>query len=298
MQSYISRIADTSMRCGCATSFSVKPECAKIHQDLRALDRDGYVVLRNVFSAEQCQLAVESLEYIHANTDPDDLSPVNGHACQYVDALLYRDLDTFFQFTLNPRLVSLLSHASEAKGVSFHLASLTSRSALSGCADQALHEDYHVDVVPFAFNAVIMLNDFTEVNGATRLVVGSHRHMLFVGLEGHREEVMITGSAGDVLLFNAAIVHGGTSNRTGNTRHALMAFYCSRDRIQFNACRHLMPGSHERIAALALEATEDSVHPDVSLINHEEIDSNKEQHASQADCKHIIFNSRELFERT
>ncbi|KAF9921073.1 hypothetical protein BGZ67_000781, partial [Mortierella alpina] len=192
MQSYVSSIVDTTVRCGCISSFPVKPECKEIHQQLRALDQDGYVILRNVFSSKHCDRAVESLNSIQRETDPDELSPVHGYACQFVDGLLKRDLDTFLPFTLNPRLVSLLSHAAEAHGASFHLGSLTARSAFSECNEQALHDDYHVEEVPFAFNAVIMLNDFTEVNGATRLVPGSHRHMLRVEFDEHKE-AMTTG---------------------------------------------------------------------------------------------------------
>lgn len=260
-----------------------------MQRDVRALEQDGYVVLRGVFSNGQCQDAIKSLESMHASSLDNELSPVYGYSCQYVDALLYRDLDTFLPFSVEPRIISLLKHVAEARveRTSFHLASLTARSAFPGCGEQALHEDYHVEDVAFAFNAVVMLNDFTEANGATQLVPGSHRHMMFLNeTDSEPEPVLITGSIGDVLLFDAAIFHGGTRNSTGSTRHALLACYCSRNRVQFNACRHLKPGSYKRIATL-------SQHSAVSMIDHEEI-SPKDSHTSQTDCKYIIFSGRRL----
>lgn len=311
MQSYISSIHDTSTPCGCMSTSSKTSECLDIRRDVRTLEQDGYVVLRNVFSRNQCQHAIKSLEHIHASTDPDEMSPVFAYGCQHVDALLYRDLDTFLPFATNARVVSLLNHVAEDRGASFHLASLTARSAFPGCGEQALHEDYHVEDVAFAFNAVIMLDDFTEANGATQLVPGSHRHMMFLnGLDDGGEPVLVTGSVGDVLLFDAAIFHGGTRNRTESTRHALLGCYCSRNSIQFNACRHLKPGSYRRIATLTPpivgmdceaahipSATKNTMalrcpHPHVSLIDHEEIDM--DSHTSQTDCKYIIYSGRRL----
>jgi ectoine hydroxylase-related dioxygenase (phytanoyl-CoA dioxygenase family) len=45
----------------------------------------------------------------------------------------------------------------------------------------------------------------------------------------HPEEILVTGSAGTVVVMNAHLWHGGTANRTAAERRALHGFYCRCD---------------------------------------------------------------------
>jgi ectoine hydroxylase-related dioxygenase (phytanoyl-CoA dioxygenase family) len=87
-------------------------------------------------------------------------------------------------------------------------------------------------------NTVWMLDDFTTANGALRVVPGSHRwgrrpqEALADPAAPHPEEVLVTGRAGDLVVMNSHLWHGGTANRTDGRRLALHAFYCRRDKPQ------------------------------------------------------------------
>jgi ectoine hydroxylase-related dioxygenase (phytanoyl-CoA dioxygenase family) len=48
----------------------------------------------------------------------------------------------------------------------------------------------------------------------------------------HPDEVLLTGSAGTVVVMNAHMWHAGTANRTSAPRLAMHAFYCRRDKPQ------------------------------------------------------------------
>ena len=48
----------------------------------------------------------------------------------------------------------------------------------------------------------------------------------------HPDEVLVTGEAGDLVVMNSHLWHGGTANRTDRARLALHAFYCRRDKPQ------------------------------------------------------------------
>jgi ectoine hydroxylase-related dioxygenase (phytanoyl-CoA dioxygenase family) len=48
----------------------------------------------------------------------------------------------------------------------------------------------------------------------------------------HPDEVLVTGRAGDVVVMNSHLWHGGTANRTDRRRLALHAFYCRGDKPQ------------------------------------------------------------------
>src|SRR5262245_34087998 len=72
-----------------------------------------------------------------------------------------------------------------------------------------------------------MLDDFTPENGATRVVPGSHRITrplakdLAQPLARHRDEKVIVGSAGSVLIFNGYLWHSGRRNDSKGPRRAI-----------------------------------------------------------------------------
>jgi ectoine hydroxylase-related dioxygenase (phytanoyl-CoA dioxygenase family) len=80
-----------------------------------------------------------------------------------------------------------------------------------------------------------MLDDFTAENGATRMVPGSHlwRTLPHPGFfEPHPEEQLVLGRAGDVVVMNAHMWHGGTANRTDRPRRAMHVYYTRWDQPQ------------------------------------------------------------------
>jgi ectoine hydroxylase-related dioxygenase (phytanoyl-CoA dioxygenase family) len=119
--------------------------------------------------------------------------------------------------------------------------SLNFRAALPGQGHQGLHPDYHRAVEPGDYhicNSMWMLDDFTEENGATRAVPGSHRwsklpsDVLDDVTAPHPDEVLLTGTAGTVVIFNSHVWHGGTLNRTDQPRRGMTLSYIRRDEPQ------------------------------------------------------------------
>ena len=124
-------------------------------------------------------------------------------------------------------------------GAEFKLSSLNARSARPHSSwSQPLHCD--TGELPDergnkVCNILWMLDDFTEQNGPTRYVPGSHtagrlpQDSLADASAPHPDEKLITGRAGTVVVMNAHVWHGGTANRTFNPRLAMHSFYCRRD---------------------------------------------------------------------
>jgi ectoine hydroxylase-related dioxygenase (phytanoyl-CoA dioxygenase family) len=127
-------------------------------------------------------------------------------------------------------------------GPEFKLSSLNYRAALPHSDwTQPLHCDTGAlpDEKGFSVcNVIWLLDDFTTENGATRLVPGTHRagrlpqDALADPTARHPAEILITGKAGDVVVMNTHLWHGGTANRTDKPRRALHSFYCRRDKPQ------------------------------------------------------------------
>jgi ectoine hydroxylase-related dioxygenase (phytanoyl-CoA dioxygenase family) len=80
--------------------------------------------------------------------------------------------------------------------------------------------------VPFVCNSMWALTDFTDENGATRLVPGSHLKDNPV-YGGSYETVPAVMKRGSVLIWDGALWHGGGANRTGTRRTGIAMNYCA-----------------------------------------------------------------------
>jgi ectoine hydroxylase-related dioxygenase (phytanoyl-CoA dioxygenase family) len=131
------------------------------------------------------------------------------------------------------------------------LFSLNGRAALPGEGHQALHADWREAVQPGSYqvcNSIWLLDAFTEANGATRVVPGSHRwgarpsDRMADPADPHPEEVLLLGEAGTCVVFNAHLWHGGTANKTDRPRRALHGAFVRREhRQQTVQLDHLRP---------------------------------------------------------
>jgi ectoine hydroxylase-related dioxygenase (phytanoyl-CoA dioxygenase family) len=96
---------------------------------------------------------------------------------------------------------------------------------------QVLHRDQSVYPLPPDFPSVVVntmwaLDDFTEANGATRIVPGSHRWVDRLPTDGD-EVVAATMPAGSVNFYLGRLYHGGGANRTDQPRLGVILEYVS-----------------------------------------------------------------------
>jgi ectoine hydroxylase-related dioxygenase (phytanoyl-CoA dioxygenase family) len=146
----------------------------------------------------------------------------------------------------------VLEYIEAVLGPEFKLSSLNARSANPHSIEsqQPLHADMGAVADERGYwvcNTVWMLDDFTLDNGALRVVPGSHRWRKLPQNEladpraPHPQEVLVTGCAGDVVVVNAHMWHGGTANNTSNDRRAVHGFYCRNDKPQQQYQKALIP---------------------------------------------------------
>ena len=111
------------------------------------------------------------------------------------------------------------------------LGSMNARILRPGDPVQPFHSDIPDQLrkggSPVMMQAVWMLDPFTEDNGATRIVPGSHRADSATPPAGVdvKHWVAPTAPAGSVLLFNGQCWHGGGANQTDAVRRAVFAHY-------------------------------------------------------------------------
>jgi ectoine hydroxylase-related dioxygenase (phytanoyl-CoA dioxygenase family) len=163
--------------------------------------------------------------------------------------------ETFRRVIAHPELLAAVA---VVLGPDWKLSSLNYRAALPGQGLQPLHCDMGqvADARGYAvFNSVWLLDDFTPDNGPTRLVPGTHRsgrlphEALADPLAPHPDEIVTLGRAGDVVLTNASVWHGGTVNRSARPRRSLHGFYVRGDLPQQQYQKRLLrPQTQARLS--------------------------------------------------
>lgn len=206
---------------------------------LESLDRDGYIRLEGFISPQRLEslrsrIAGRFAEEGDAAGSEFKMEPGSRRLANCVDKG-----EEFRECIAEPGILAFIEHV---LGPRFKLSSLNVRSANPGNGGgQPLHTD--MGALPdengfWVCNTIWLLDDFTPENGAVRAVPGTHRsgrlppEVLTDPAATVPDEVLVTGRAGDVIVMNAHLWHGGTPNRTGSERRALHAFYCRADKPQ------------------------------------------------------------------
>ena len=141
----------------------------------------------------------------------------------------------------------------------FKLSTMHSRTVLPHSESQGLHVDFSSDnhgwpMVGF----IIMIDEFRIDNGSTRFIPGSHKWSRasidrMTGLVADDErQVVATGSAGSVIVYNGSVLHGFTANRSDEPRRSIQGAYIRRDaESSIDWAVRLLPQTRERISSLA-----------------------------------------------
>ena len=117
-------------------------------------------------------------------------------------------------------------------GPGFLLSNVNANITGPGGGPMFLHSDQ--DYVPGPFppyalvcNAMWFLDEFTEANGATRIVPGSHKLLEPPDYGKTYETVPVTGPAGTAMIFHGALWHQTGPNTTRDEkRHGILTYYC------------------------------------------------------------------------
>jgi ectoine hydroxylase-related dioxygenase (phytanoyl-CoA dioxygenase family) len=235
-------------------------------EELKSLEREGYLALGQLLPGDQLQ---------QINTRIDELLQSEGEAAgselagsKYIrhpkeegaDRLadLVNKGAIFDIFYTHPRV---LAGIAAVLGDRFKLSSLNYRAAKPGMGNQKLHVDWKNTVADGNYqvcNSIWLLDDFTENNGATRIVPGTHKSKSLPQNSmddpslPHPEEILITAPAGSVFIFNSHVWHGGTTNKTDKNRRSIHSYFCVMDQPQqLDQKKYITEATKQRIGLAA-----------------------------------------------
>jgi ectoine hydroxylase-related dioxygenase (phytanoyl-CoA dioxygenase family) len=187
------------------------------------LEAIGYCIIEGVLSADELARKRRELDPLLAATETGSNSFLGGQT-RRIYTLLAK-VRCFDDAVLNPLLLAVMDRLL----IHYQLCVATAIEIGPGETAQTLHADDGVYPLPnlgtpLTVNSMWALDDFTEENGATRLVPGSHR-----GTEKKRASPGATVTAcmpaGSVLLYYGSLLHGGGANCTHLPRLGVVIEY-------------------------------------------------------------------------
>ena len=191
-------------------------EVAALPEVLERLDQDGYAIVPGRLSAEEAGGIRRELGQL-LDAVPTGRNGFEGFRTRRLYAM-FAKTRACDALALDPLVLGAL----DAVLGHYQLSAPTAIEIGPGEVAQVLHRDEGIYPVAhphgeLVVNVMWALDDFTEANGATRLVPRSHRNAVC-----EREAITATVpaemAAGSVMLYVGSLWHGGGANRTERPR--------------------------------------------------------------------------------
>jgi ectoine hydroxylase-related dioxygenase (phytanoyl-CoA dioxygenase family) len=203
-------------------SAGASVDAAVAAADLALVRRDGYVILPDLLSADDLTAIREAVNPLLERTGRN---PFEGQRTQRVYSVLTKTR-ACDRIADHPRVLALLDRLLLPN---YLLSMLQVINILPGERAQMLHTDDAFYPLPRPRNAlgaatIWAIDDFTEDNGATDIIQGSHLWGDETPGPAGREPVIM--SAGSCVFFLSTLWHGGGANRSARPRLAVTAQYC------------------------------------------------------------------------
>jgi ectoine hydroxylase-related dioxygenase (phytanoyl-CoA dioxygenase family) len=225
------------------------------------LDEQGYVVLERFLDPNELQSLRDRVEELYEQEGENAGSEFRQEPYARRLANLVDKGEVFQQLIAHSEVLELVGHV---LGPRFKLSSLNARSAVPFSPEaQPLHCDAGAvadDRGYWVCNTIWLLDDFTAENGPTRIVPGSHKwsrlpqQVLSNPAAPHPEEITVLAPAGSVVVMNTHAWHGGTANRTAQSRRAVHSFYCRWDKPQQQYQKRLLRAETQTTLSPSLRA--------------------------------------------
>lgn len=201
----------------------------RVDEHAARIAKDGYTILEDVL-------------------DPALVDALDEDLARIEKELSVHPAKNEFEGTKTYRVYNLLRHGKLWEQVPVHesilplvervldhgclISSLSSIGIDPGESEQPIHADDQL--IPLAkphvatvCNTMWALTDFTEANGATRVIPGSHLRDASPNFGQHYDSIPAEMKRGSVLVWHGSLWHGGGANRTDERRVGIAMNYCA-----------------------------------------------------------------------
>ncbi|MGH7785285.1 MAG: phytanoyl-CoA dioxygenase family protein [Candidatus Binatia bacterium] len=191
--------------------------------------QDGYAIIENAIERDFIDALVADLERLEVELEIVPApNPFEGaKTVRIYNLLIYGKL--YERIPVHEHVLPIVERILDPGCL------VSSLSSIAICKDetpQPIHADDQLiplskPHVPIVCNSMWALTDFTEANGATRIIPGSHLRDHSPEFFGKYDSIPAEMPKGSVMVYNGSMWHGGGANRTETRRIGVAMNYCA-----------------------------------------------------------------------
>lgn len=202
-----------------------------LKRHLSEIEEHGYTLVEDAFDLSLADDICDVLQEIESS---DNVEPAKNLFEGHHTFRIYNLLAKHPVFQKVPILENLLPIVENVLDDGCLISSLSSIAIAPNERAQPIHADDQAIALarphkPLVCNSMWALTDFTEENGATRIIPGSHKYDHFpeYGPDIHYDSIPAEMKRGSILVWNGSLWHGGGANRSSERRIGLAMNYCA-----------------------------------------------------------------------
>jgi ectoine hydroxylase-related dioxygenase (phytanoyl-CoA dioxygenase family) len=200
-----------------------------VRDHVKRIAEDGYTIVEDAIDVDHLDALHGDLSRLEVELDvtPATNSFEGSNTWRIYNLLVHGDLYEWIPVHPNvlPIVESVLDHGCL-------VSSLSSIAIGPGETAQPIHADDQLIPLPkphppTVCNTMWALTDFTEANGATRIIPGSHLRDHSPNYGEHYDSIPAEMTKGSVLVWHGSLWHGGGANATDERRVGIAMNYCA-----------------------------------------------------------------------
>ncbi len=208
------------------TPLKSLPSDPSIRSDIEHVLKHGYIILPDQFSATEAAEARNEIDRLSGPNPMTGRNDFEGHNTNRIYSLLNKSR-VFDKFTILPRVLALNDYFLDPGYLlsAFHTIVINPGEK----AQNLHHDDGYIQAprprAPFGSAIMVAFDAYTEINGATRIIPGSH--LWGSDRRGKPEDtVPAICPEGGIVYFISTLWHGGGANSSSAPRKSATVQYC------------------------------------------------------------------------
>jgi len=204
-------------------------EDAAVEEHVRAVAEDGYTIVENAIEPELVDALRRDLTQLEQffKVEPAGNSFEGFHTLRLYNLLAFGR--RFELVPVHPHVLPIVDHVLDPGCL---ISSLSSIAIEPGETAQPIHADDQLIPIPkphppTVCNSMWALTDFTDANGATRIIPGTHVYDHSPNYGQDYDSIPAEMPKGSVLIWHGSLWHGGGANRTDERRIGIAMNYCA-----------------------------------------------------------------------
>jgi ectoine hydroxylase-related dioxygenase (phytanoyl-CoA dioxygenase family) len=196
---------------------------------LARVEADGYTIIENAIEADLVDALADDLLRLEREHDvkPAGNSFEGANTVRIYNLLVHGEL--YERIPVHPEVLPVVEGVLDRGCL---VSSLSSIAIDPGETAQPIHADDQLipiakPHVPTVCNTMWALTDFTEANGATRIIPGTHTADRSPDYGKEYDSIAAEMPKGSVLVWHGSLWHGGGANRTDQRRVGIAMNYCA-----------------------------------------------------------------------